>query len=347
MTKSEETAAIYDQQAEEYIIASLILDPDLLREVKLTTTDFYLDEPRQLFETIILLWQSGEEINRRSVIRQTDAHIQPWLVDKMLAEAPSKDDCLYYANIVKNLSQRRHIAVILQKGLKDIRESGKSAQEAIDNLRLSLEYFTTEGSSRLVQFSNIRIRSTQPPSYRMTVSSINSHHSDIAFDTEELSSSNKFKRKIREYLQVNPLLPQNFDSFVHHLLQNAQVDATPADASIDQTICYWICEWFRTGTEAEHPDDLSHGYLNREGAYWFPSERVINYVSERAKVKVNSSSLWSVISDRGGRRSKLLSISGKKVRLWGLDHSFFEEQEPADQEQLKMDDDDLSWLEEN
>ncbi|MBA7716962.1 hypothetical protein ES703_126047 [subsurface metagenome] len=187
----------------------------------------------------------------------------------------------------------------------------------------------------MVFFSNVRVVGSSPPTYKITVSSHNRKQvREIKFSSQDLDKQSVVKRKVRENLQINPVLPKSFDGFVHQLLQHARIEEGPFDASEEENICYWIREWFKTAVEAEDPDDLTRGYLDREGAYWFVSERINGYLSDRTKVKLTSPMLWSVINDRGGRKSKVFSLAGKKVRLWGLDKDFFEEHEPAEAETI-------------
>jgi len=342
---------LYDKEAEGCAIAALIMEPEHLGEANLNPGDFYVTEYRHLFEVVMELWQRGETINEKSVKREAGSAVPDWVFSQIMSELPRDFDCLRYCRTVRDSSRRRQALKFLEDGNKDIKKPEIDIQEVMDKIRLSLESLDGTGeSSRLVRFSNIRILGSQPPSYKMSLlSSRGDSARDVTFESEEISSPSRFKRKIREHLRINPMLPKNYESFIHQLLQQARAEAGPLDATDENAIIFWIREWFKTAVEAEHPDDLAHGYIDRDGSYWFKSERLINHINkqERSKTKLTTAVLWAVISDRGGRRSRLLSIAGKKERCWGLDRGFFEEQEPADMEQLELSggDEDISWLE--
>lgn len=355
MAKTSEKVPIYDDEAEAHVIASIVLEPSYLAETDLDPEDFFIDDYRHLFEAILSLRERGAEINQANVTREASPKVGNWVLPKITAEA-LPIECLYYADIVKELSRQRKLVGSVENTMKEFRKQRLSSQELADRLRLclnSLDFPTN--SSRVITVSNPRIIQASPPVYELTVSTTNGTTSaDIKVTSADLDKPLVFRRKVREHLKINPLLPKQFDAFIHQLLQHAQTQLGPKDASTDENICFWIREWFTTAVEAEHHDDLAQGYLNRDGALWFSSERLIKYISERTKIKIDPSSFWAVIHDRGGRRSKVLSIANKKVRLWGLDKSFFEEEEPADSEQMPLEQtpekppigkDDLKWLE--
>ena len=340
---------ICNEESEAYVVASVLRDPSLLGELDLDPEDFFISDHRYLFGGILSLVEKSEEVNELTVAKETADKVGSWVISRIMADLPDDIDFLHHAEIVKELKHRRQLLAAVDTISKELRTAAISSEEAADQLQSTIQSLNWPSrTSRMVFFSNARVVGSFPPTYKITVSSHNRKQiKEIKFSSQDLDKQAVVKRKVREKLQINPVLPKNFDGFVHQLLQNAQLEEGPFDASEEANICYWIREWFKTAVEAEDPDDLTRGYLDREGAYWFVSERLNGYLSDRTKEKLTSPMLWSVINDRGGRKSKVFSLAGKKVRLWGLDKDFFEEHEPAEAEQLAMQKgDDLSFLEE-
>ena len=350
--------SLCDEEAEQFVIASIIVDPDWFDEVDLDPADFTNEYMSKIFQAMVNLRQRDEHIDQLSVAREVSDEVPVWVISKIISELPTSMDCIHYAHRVKELSRKRQIVLLADKIITVAHKPDIDSRELADQLRTGLDAleFPSKGS-RLVRFSNPRIITSDPPTYMVTVSSLNHRQSvDIRFTSTEFDNSTVFKRKIREKLNINPILPRGFDSLVDWLVRNSRPLPAPADASTEDTIYFWMREWFKTAIEAEHPEDLTQGYIEREGAYWFVKARMLNYLREKAKVKLSDSSFWPLIMNRGGRQSKVFSLAGKKVRLWGIDKKFFaEEEQPAEEEQMEMEVevekkpdelDDLSWLEE-
>jgi len=346
--RSAEGVPLYDEDAETALVGSVILDPGCLNGADIDPDDFFVEDYRRLWEAILALRYRGAEINQATVARE--ANIEMWILQKVITEA-LPIEALHYAAVVKEKSRQRRLVGSLERAMKEFRKNQLSSRELADQLQLCLNTldFPTS-SSRVITITHPKIVETHPPTYELTVSAPNGQVSAaIKVTSAELDQPQVFRRKVREQLKINPILPKPFDAFVHQVLQQAEMVPGAGDASRDESICYWIREWFSTASEADSKDDLSQGYLDRDGAYWFLAERLIGYVSERSKVNLDRSLLWSVIHDRGGRRSKVFSIGGRKVRLWGIGKPFFEENEPADEQQFALEEpeqeDDFRWLE--
>jgi hypothetical protein len=352
MAKSVDIVPIYDKDAEGMVIGSVILDPSCLDGVDLDPEDFFVENYQHLWKAILSLQDRSAEINSTTVSRE--AKVETWVLQQVAAEA-LPIEVLHYADIVKEMSRQRKLVGAVERVMQEFRKKRFSSRDLADQLQLCLDTldFPTN-SSRVVTIANPRIVEAYPPTYELDVSTTNGKASaSVKVTSAELDKPLVFRRKVREHLKINPLLPKQFDAFVHQVLQQAKTVPGAGDASTDESICYWIKEWFTAASEAEHYEDLTQAYREQDGAYWFSVERLLNYVSERSKVKLDRSSLWSVIHNRGGKRSKVFRFGDKTTRLWGIDKSFFEEEEPADKEQLTLepepvppeDRDDFKWLE--
>jgi hypothetical protein len=199
----------------------------------------------------------------------------------------------------------------------------------------------------MISITNPRIVQAESPTYKLTVSSINGKKPvEVRLSSAEMDKPASLRRHIREKLRINPLLPKQYDDFIHRIVQQAEVESEQEDASSGETICYWIREWFSGANEAEDIEDLNQGYLRKEGARWFSAERLLRYLSEHARIRLTRSNLWEVIHDRGGQKSRMFRLGEKTVRLWGIGEEFFAEDKTLiEGDQMKMGEDDLKWLE--
>lgn len=347
MAKSDERLPIYDEDAECQVIGSLILEPSYLGQVDLDPADFYLNDHRRLFEIVLDLRQRGEEIRREAVQEEVENKEDEWALSRAVSEALPLD-CLAQAARVKEISRQRHLAGSVEKSLRDFRRDHLTSTEFADRLRLALDTVALPSrTSRMITITNPRIVQAESPTYKLTVSALNgSNPVEVSLSSTEMDKPASFRRHIREKLRINPLLPKQYEEFIHKIVQQAEVESEQEDASTAETVCYWIREWFDTSSEAERIDDLSKGYITSEGACWFSVDRLLGFLSEHGKIKLSRSDLWSVIHNRGGRRSKVFRLGKNTVRLWGLEESFFKEVEVAEGDQLGLEQDDLKWLEE-
>jgi hypothetical protein len=342
---------IFDEQAEGFVIGSILQEPSYLAHVDLDPEDFNVQNYARLFEAMLALKTRGEEISQATVIKEVSGKVETWVVASVIAHSIPVD-CLSHAATVKELSRKRHLLAAINGALQAYHKDNLSSSELADRLRVAIDSLNLPTqSSRAITVSNPRIKQADPPSYKFTVTSSNGERSaEITINSEDLDKPATFRRVVREKLQINPLLPKQYDAFIHSLVQPARVESEQADASADESTCYWIREWFATGSEAEEVGDLAHGYIIREGARWFSADRLLRNLADRPKVKLTRSELWSVISDRGGRKSKNMRVGESVAKLWGIDEKFFK---PgiAEGEQIELgkpgEEEDLSWLEGN
>jgi len=345
VSRSEEKLPIYDEDAERQVIGSIILEPSYLGQVDLDPADFYFDDHRRLFEIVLGLKQRGEEINRETVQKEVESKKDEWALTRAVSEALPLD-CLAQAARVKELSRQRHLAGAVEKALRDFRKDNLTSTEFADRLRLVLDSISLPSrTSRMITIANPRIVQAETPTYKLTVSSINGRNPvEVRLTSAEMDRPASLRRHIREKLRINPLLPKQYEEFIHKIVQQAEVESEQEDASSGETISYWIREWFDTASEAERVDDLSKGYITREGARWFSVERLLGFLSEHGKIKLSRSDLWAAIHDRGGRKSRVFRLGKSTVRLWGLDESFFQDTEVVEGDHLELEDN-LEWLE--
>lgn len=338
----------YDQNAEKQIIGAIIQKPSALGQINLSPDDFYYKEHARIFELVIEYLAQQKEISRETISDELNKN-EKWALTQALTEPPA-DDIVGLANKIRELGRRRHLENTLKKTLQDFKQN-KNTKKIVERLHLEIESLDTPGiTTRIVTINNPRIVQTETPVYKFTVSPFNNQSTaEISISSTDLDKPASLKRHIREVLRINPVLPKQYDEFIHRLVQNAVVESEQQDASTKDTICYWIREWFNSASEAEEVDDLTQGYIKKDGARWFSVDRLLRFIADVGKMKLKRSELWIVISSYGGKKSRVFRLGDKLVRLWGLDESFFKEDQetPVAGDQLTLDKDksNLKWLE--
>lgn len=348
---------LFDEDAEMYVVGSIMVDDSWIGQIDLSPSDFYFEKWKYLFETELAITIRGEHVDELNLTREASPVVDATQISYALSQIPTSLDCDVYAKIIKNLSQKRQLNSIIEAA-NTLVESAETmtAVQIADSVRAKMdELRILSDNSRYVTFSNPVVVTSSPPTYNLTVTTLRDGASaEIRFTSGDLDQPAKVKRKIRERLNINPVLPKGFDSLIHSLLVSAQMEVAPVDSSLESRALFWVREWFKSAIEAEEKADLQQGYVERSGALWFVKERMLNYLREKAKISMQESEFWPLLHAHGGRYSKVVSVGGAKVRLWGIDKSFFDEElESADEEQLELKgeeaektaEEDLSWLE--
>jgi len=343
---------VYNAQAEDAVIASIILDPKFLDQVDLEVQDFFQKDAQLAWQAILALKGRGVEIDELTVREEgKKIGLDEKYIPYIISETPFAFDCLHHAKMVKDYSRKRRLLQAIEQVKQKVEE--KSFEELVDDLRSSLDSFNYEGmASRFAIFSNPRKVETDPPIYWVRVSTLDgSISSDIEFTPVDFDSPTLFRRKVRNKLDFEPIIP-NFRALINHLTRNAQHITVPKDASKDETICNWIKDWFKNATEAEMIDDLNQGYVSKDGYYWFHGDSLLGFLKEKAKVKVNKGELISILAKHGlwedsdGNRSKVIRLKDGTKRVWGLPKSFFTEEVEEEQKKLIEETEEIEELEE-
>ena len=343
----------YDHHSERMVLAHVLADPSVLLELSLSAKDFHTDGFAQIFEVFIQLGQEGK-LSKDSARSSLTGKLPASLIAEMFFLVPEGEVWDHEA-IVKNLSWKRSISGLFNYWSGNLERADIGA--VLNSIQNWVADMTTPTGSRFVTFSNVRVNTSQPPTYTFCVSGSNGSHANISFTSAQLDQPFVFRRKIREILNINPILPtKEFDSFIHRLINSATMDKAPYDASLDASICFWIRQWFKGCGEAETPEEMSHGYIERDDARWFQSNWLMRYLGEKAKIRMSAPELWNLLRRQGGD-TRLIKLKGQPIRVWGLKLCFFasdEDEEPEpDPGQMEMalpdddvlsEEDDLSWL---
>jgi hypothetical protein len=239
-----------------------------------------------------------------------------------------------HAETILDLSLRRKVISALTDIFPKIYDPGSTLAPLLDRISLLVSSVQArhEIPSRVVTFTNPIISLTEPPLYTIHASGMG-READIQFKTEHLDNKREFKRRIRESLHFVPDLPPGFDLFISNLIANAKQTATPPDTKKEDQILTAVKEWFAAAKEAESPDDLVRGYVEKRGYRWFQSSKLHRYLTDQYKMIMTRGELWEGLKKHGAERSESIRVGTESFRLWGLPIPLFST------------DEDISWLE--
>jgi replicative DNA helicase len=141
-----------DQAAEQAVIGSILVDPDILPRLQtlVEPDDFFYDRHRWIYEAVIALFDRQAKVDLVTVARELadrnrlDDAGGPVYLAQMIAETPTSLHADYYAGIVKRTAlQRRMIAVggqiaaIGYQAGADIERAMAEVEELVYSLRVS------------------------------------------------------------------------------------------------------------------------------------------------------------------------------------------------------------------
>ncbi len=140
----------HDIQAEESVIASLLVDPEAVLKVgsMLRPTDFFRESNGWAFEACVSLWERNQSINQVTVAHELDRHNRLeeigglGYLSELILNLPTPIGVEHYAAIVKRdatyrqmISTAMTIAQIAYQGDSDLDQSLAKAESLIYNLR--------------------------------------------------------------------------------------------------------------------------------------------------------------------------------------------------------------------
>lgn len=315
------------EESEKWVIGSLIKSPDLIEKVSLNPEEFSNKQYKAIFEAIIHLRQIGAEITEDAVKKEV-SDIEPWLLPKIIAEVTSTKLLPHHISIVRKISQLKRIQQACQKGEKGASNGGIDPTEIRDAIVAELSTMTIKGkTSRYVIFPGPDKVPSDPPWYWLNIRTLDSQKKcRVRVSLDQLCSRFAMKKVIIAHMDVNPIFPKNYDDLVDDIVRNAKIRTEPGGASKDETVIYWLREWFKNAFEAEIVDDLNRAYVLRHGYYWIHADKMLKYIKDTIKVKIDKSLLWAILEANGAKPSTVISVSSTKVRLWGVPKKFFEQE---------------------
>lgn len=331
--------------SERWVIGSLIKKPELLEKIDIDPEHFYHEQYREIYQAILNIRQRGQEITQESVIAELPPEISSWVITTIVDDVTAPEQCPQHARIVIKKSNQRDLVEIANKMLKEA-NTEKDPQVLIGEALSELTSITSgRKASRFVMFEKRRKLNTDPPMYFLEVSTVDKKQSKVLRVTlEELFSKKRMQRIVAAALNINPILPKRYDDLVNDIIATATITEAPEYTSRDETIIYWLRDWWKTASEAEFSEDLNTGYIFDDDCYWIHPNEVIKRINETTRIKVDNTTLFGILEPYGAKRSqKAHRLKDKIVKgLWPIPKEFFEqplEEEPVDELQ------DMSWLE--
>jgi replicative DNA helicase len=128
----------HDTDAEEAVIASLLVDPDAVLDVltsNLKPDDFFREQNRWVYETCLALFERGETINQISVAHdlarrgRLDDVGGPAYLSRLVTTLPTSIAAKHYANIIQCDAIYRRLIGAASHIVRRAHESGASADE--------------------------------------------------------------------------------------------------------------------------------------------------------------------------------------------------------------------------
>src|SRR4030042_1971379 len=344
---------IYDAESEANLLASILMDASWLEKITVDPSDFSVYKYQLTYEIMLDLKARGQEINHESValgaetlnLEDENDRIQAWETHKMVADLPTAVNCDYYAERVHDLAQRRRLIGGIYSLMSDAGNIDIVLDTTLDKIANFLKAMPwPTPASRVVEFKDGVVLTTSPPKYIWTIA-----HKDkearLRFNSDELDSKQKFKRRIREVLHINAYLQERWDDFINKLVSEAKKEEAPVESKTDSEICYWVREWYRTCTEAQISADLDRGWKFKGDHICFQPEPVCKWLRNNAKIQIDPANLWAVLQEFGAKKGLSVRISKQKSdtrKLWGAQKTFF----AVDGADSDIDLEDLSWMDE-
>lgn len=341
-----------NEVSERWVIGSIIKNPKLLDEIMVEPWHFYNKKHREIFEAILKIKQESGDITPNSIASNIPNSVESWVIDSILAEVTSSEQCSRHATNIVTAAQYRVLTHMANKITKDILNS-KEPGEIISELQAELPHITTGSKvSRIVKLENPRKLNMDPPVYFIDVATIDGrkYKRDMRLTLEELTNKRQMQRQILAALDINPLLPKDYDTFVNNLVASTQEIEVPEEATRSAVILYWLRDWWNSAREAESVDDLNRGYVVDGAWYKIQPTEVVRRINETTKLKIDNQMLFEVLKPHGIIRDEHPTrLGNKSARLWKIPREFFEQQQLMEivdlfARQEDVEDDDLSWL---
>ncbi|APV43885.1 DnaB-like helicase N terminal domain-containing protein [Dehalogenimonas formicexedens] len=319
-------APTHDEKAEAAIIAAIFTEPEWLRELELTPGDFYDDDLRRLYETQLELYVSNNSVTPDTVSRAVAGKVEQWVIDGVLKNANGTDP-VEASKLVRELCLRRVTLSLFAKWSNAVLTmgTGEEVMKAVSECSAELLGLGLVKGHRSVIFSNPIKIDTADPTYRFHVETLDGRYkTDVSFTARELDRESDFGRKIRNVLNLNPILPKDFKSLINRLVTTCKIIPAPSQTSEDDFIVFWVREWFERAQVATAKKDLAHGYIVRNGYRYFVQSQLLAHLSNKLKRAISASRLVQVLESYGYQDLNT-RVSSKAMRLHGLPESFFEQ----------------------
>lgn len=139
---------LYNLSAEQSILGSILIDSKVILEanqVNLSARDFYASEHQIIYESMKKIFAENTEVdlitlvNELENIGRIDQIGGTAYISALVTSVPTSSNAIYYIKIVKELSMKRHVSMMMQYTEKNIKTiSQSSLLKFVDDLKTAI-----------------------------------------------------------------------------------------------------------------------------------------------------------------------------------------------------------------
>lgn len=160
---TDELKELADREAEEAVVGSLLLCPQLLDELRaeIQVSDFNEFEPRTVFEVAESLHVAGKKIDPMVIARELKKQNKLDVIGgaaylaKLFNTVPTYNNARYYASVVRELASRRHLSRIASKAMLEASDATLEIASTIAGVQSSLSDIETRTAAEPVKMPQL------------------------------------------------------------------------------------------------------------------------------------------------------------------------------------------------
>ncbi len=344
---SEEKLPPHNIEAEEAVIASLVIEPqeympDIVQFLK--PEHFFRDINRWCFEAICALWNRDLPIDQisitnelRSMGKLTDVGGSGYL-SRVVERLPTTAHCLHWAELIQNMAILRRI--ISAAGAIAAEAWAGNASEIREVVQRCSDIFSTiheEMGEMPFIITEFTKADSDPPRYSMKVNTV-----PLEVSADELLDNKKFTKAVAIRCNFVPMrekeIPWNLR--VNQLMKTMYRETAPREASIENSIWEAALEILKSQPFVDTIPEFMAGLPVQKGEYIFvQGTAFLNIWGQRVKqtrnMGVDISILWSILKRLGQARKQTIRIGKDIKEAWRLPGSILNGSEP-DYENIEL-----------
>lgn len=332
----------YDEQSEEALLGSILIDETVLVEAApiVTPADFYRDRNRWLYQAFLGLRDAKQPIDQVSASKQleTDGKLAeaggPAFLSHLVISVPTSVHAKYYADRVHGLAQRRTLIEKAGKIAGQAYDVSVPFEQVLDNAAEAIRIVRMGANvaSRSIVITGMTKVQMSPPHYDVE---INGQKLKVGIST--LLNWRRMKQEIVANLDFVPTQPESWDKQVDAWLRRAEKEEAPKDASANEQLKLAVQRWLEVKGAGEQWSDIQSGcYLLREKAgrqfYCFQVSRLLDWLRKEGR-NISAASLYMVAREWGAQKWRLRVKAEKgsmPLELWAIPLDFQEAEPPQE-----------------
>lgn len=338
-----------DQYSEAQAVGIALNEPSVVESGEILPEHFYNSHYGAVFRAILEWVHAGKMKDNPAGLNDKEISLASGVelseIDKLRSSASTTDKYTGYAQIIKDLSNRRKLIALFNRASNEFSDLKRPVADIITNSLSHLSGFASAAlngaTPKMVVLESATISVSNEPSYKVRMR-MGTDIREVVFTSEELTSRDTFKRKVMDKFLLNPILPERseWDSFIDEILDNATHELAPEETSREAALAFYIREWRKLAIPADNPNDLMRGYVERDGFVFFLPERLRSWIVQASRGHLTNHQLWLNVQQWGGCKRMVRVGSAREAvrRMWGLPRQFFEQEyiETADEIDLSF-----------